>query len=471
MVLMDRRRDDLHHASITQVAASLRAGAVTSVEVTEHLLDRIDRANPTLNAFITVTPDLALEQARRADRELSEGRDRGPLHGIPVSYKDLIATAGVRTTAGSRLYEDRVPDHDASVVRRLAEAGAVTLGKTGLHEIAWGSTSINAHFGAIANPWRLDHHPGGSSGGSAAAVAAGLSYASLGTDTGCSIRQPAQCCGVVGHKPTFGLVSKAGVGPLVWSLDHVGPITRSVRDAAILIDAIAGYDVDDPYSLDLPAPEAIVGLDEPIDGLVVGVPRAYFFECGDADVVRLVEEAIGVLATLGARVVDVDVDADDLDAALDAVNTLFADTVAVHGAAFRARPDLVSPRIRDDLERIASRPAAEYAAASHFRHAFRRRLAAATAGCDVLATPTSTVAADPIESQPRGHGRERWKNCAIFNLTGQPSISVPCGFTAKDLPAGLMLTGRREDDRTVLRLAHAYEQATPWHARRPPAFE
>ncbi|HEY5624718.1 MAG TPA: amidase, partial [Gammaproteobacteria bacterium] len=256
----------LEFAAIPEVGALLRARRISSVELTELMLDRIDRLDRKLNAFITVTPELALRQARQADAEIGSGRDRGPMHGIPVAIKDLFATAGVLTTGGSKYYRDWVPEYDAAAVRKLADAGAVTLGKTGLHELAFGSTSINPHYGAVANPWKLDHHPGGSSGGSAVAVAAGMAYAALGTDTGCSVRQPAQCCGIVGHKPTYGLVSLAGVLPLVSSMDHVGPLTRTVRDAAIVLSAIQGYDPDDPGSIDREREDYTLSMRRGLDG-------------------------------------------------------------------------------------------------------------------------------------------------------------------------------------------------------------
>ena len=281
-------REGMEYSTVSEVAALIRFGDVSAVELTRLMLERIEKMNGSLNAFITVTAELALEQAAQADLELAEGRDRGPLHGIPVAIKDLIDTRGVLTTGGSKHYENRVPESDATVVTRLREAGAVMLGKTGLHELAFGSTSINPFFGAISNPWDLDYHPGGSSGGSAVAVAAGLAYAALGTDTGCSVRQPAQCCGIVGHKPTFGLVSKAGVLPLVSSMDHVGPITRCVRDAGLVLQAIAGADRRDPRTLSSPVDDFLEHLEEPIDGTVIGIPRAYFFEGGDSEVVDIV---------------------------------------------------------------------------------------------------------------------------------------------------------------------------------------
>ena len=454
------------YASVSEAAALLRGGEVSAVELTRLMLGRIEQMNAGLNAFITVTAELALAQAAQADRELADGRDRGPLHGIPVAIKDLIDTGGVLTTGGSRHYADRVPDSDATVVARLRDAGAVMLGKTALHEMAFGSTSINPFFGAVSNPWRLDHHPGGSSGGSAAAVAAGLAYAALGTDTGCSIRQPAQCCGIVGHKPTFGLVSKAGVMPLVASMDHVGPITRRVRDAALVLQAIAGADGADPFSLTGPVGDLVTDLEAAIAGAVVGIPRAYFFQGGDPEVVAIVERSLAVFSDLGAVLRDVQLP--DCAAAYQAADATFSEIVDANGDALRADPQGFSDAFKQRYRAMAQYRGAAYEAAQAHRVQFKAEMAEAMRVCDVLATPTSTVAAAPIDKRPPDHAKERRKNACIFDFTGQPSISVPCGFTRSGLPVGLMLSGRVGEDATVLRFARAFEKATPWHTHHPP---
>lgn len=459
---------DLAFMTIAEAGAKLRDKEIRSVQLIEILLDRINTHNDKLNAFMTVSDEIALGEATEADDEIDKGRYRGPLHGIPIAFKDLIATKGVRTTAGSKYYEDWVPDRDATVVAKLKNAGAVCLGKTGLNELAYGSTSNNPHFGAITNPWKLDYHPGGSSGGSAAAVAAGLAFAALGTDTGCSIRQPAQCCGVVGHKPTFGLVSKSDVIPLVWTMDHVGPLCRSVRDAAILLQAIAGPDEADPYSTRRNADDFLADIDAPIKGMRLGVPRNYFFEGGDPDVIQRVEEALQSFRQLGAEVAETDIP--DVKSAFYATAMTFAETAAAHGQAVSESPESFSDDLREMIERDAQRPVADYVAAQHLRQKFRRGVEDLMANFDALLMPTSTVAAAPIAEQPSGHARERWKNCAIFNFTGQPAISVPCGFTSSGLPVGLMIVGRPFADATVFRLAQAYESATDWHTKTP-AFE
>lgn len=458
--------DDLHYATLTEAGAALRAGDTTSVALTERLLQRIESLDGALNSYITVTADHALAQARRADAALRKGRDRGPLHGIPMAVKDLIATNGIRTTGGSLVYENWVPDYDATVIRKLDDAGAVMLGKTGLHELAFGSTSINPFFGAIANPWKLDHHSGGSSGGSAVAVAAGMAYAGIGTDTGCSVRQPAQCCGIVGHKPTFGLVSKAGVLPLVDSMDHVGPLTRSVRDAALVLQAIAGHDPDDPHCVDRPVPDFTEKLERPIDGAVIGVPRSFFYEDGDDEVCEIVSASLEVFELLGARAEDIEVA--DVQQAYRAGDVTFVEIVQAHGEVMRRDPSLFSDEFRERYAGVARSTPADYAEAQSFRERFRAQLDTLLQTYDVLAVPTSTVPAAPIASQPPAHAVERRKNASIFNFTGQPAISVPCGFTRSGLPVGLMLVGRMFEDATVLQFAAAFERATAWHEQRPP---
>ena len=475
------------YATISQAAAAIRAGETSSVELTRSSLVRIERLDGLLNAFITVTADAALQQAAQADRELAAGRDRGVLHGIPVAIKDLIDTRGVLTTYGSRYYAEHVPDEDAAVITRLHEAGAVSLGKTGLHELAFGSTSVNPFFGAIGNPWRPDYHPGGSSGGSAVAVAAGMAFAALGTDTGCSIRQPAQCCGIVGHKPTYGMVSKAGVLELVPSMDHVGPMTRSVRDSALMLEVITARHGNGPrgendsskesraidhqidsaprHVMDGALYNLIQRMETPIAGGVVGVPTDYFFQGGDEDVKSIVTEAIGVFEELGARVESVDLP--DCHQAYSEANATFSEVVDVHREALADDIEAFSEPFRARYSSMTRYSPSAYENAQRFREKFTRDMEKVLERVDVLAMPTATVAAAPIAEQPHEHAKERRKNACIFDFTGQPSISVPCGFTSDGLPVGLMICGGRFRDARVLRYAHAFEQATPWNGRHP----
>ncbi|MHA1564455.1 MAG: amidase [Alphaproteobacteria bacterium] len=454
----------VHFEKISEVGKRLRSGEITSAALTELMLERIEAHNDKLNAFITVTAELARKQAQQADEELARGHDRGPLHGIPVAVKDLFATDGIRTTCGSKLFEDWIPDHDATVVTRLREAGTVLLGKTGLHELAYGNTSINPFFGAIANPWAPDHDPGGSSGGSASAVAAGLAYAALGTDTGCSIRQPAHCCGIVGHKPTFGLVSKAGAFPLVWSMDHVGPLTRSVQDAAYLLNAIAGYDPKDPYSIRATSSGGLDVSEGSMEGVRIGVVRRFFFD-GHSDVIEVVDTALETFGELGATLVELDIP--DIDDAFAAAGTTFAEATAIHEKDLRERPNAFGDEVRGKLEGSLDMKATKYAEAQYFRRGFVARVEQLMLECDVLAAPTATITAAPIADRPDDYGRNAWKNSGIFDLTGQPSISVPCGFTQGGLPVGLMITGRLFEDEKVLLIANAFERATEWHKRVP----
>lgn len=454
----------VHFETISEIGKMLRSGEITAVALTELMLERIEAHNDKINAYITVTAELAREQAQQADHELEGGHDRGPLHGIPVAVKDLFATAGIRTTCGSKLFENWVPDYDATVVKHLYKAGAVLLGKTGMHELAWGSTSINPFFGAISNPWALDHDPGGSSGGSASAVAAGLAYAALGTDTGCSLRQPGHCCGIVGYKPTFGLVSKAGAFPLVWSMDHVGPLARSVQDAALVLGAISGYDSMDPYSVRTPTSSDFDISEGLIEGARVGVVRRFFFD-GHADVIEVVDAALETLRKNGAVLVELDIP--DIEDAFTAAGTTFAEANAVHAQAFEKRQDAFSEELRGKFESFSNMKAAEYAEAQHFRRGFTTRLEQLMSKCDVLVAPTSTIAAAPIANRPKDYGHYAWKNTGIFDFTGQPSISIPCGFTHAGLPVGLMITGRLFEDKNVLQFANAFEHATEWHKSVP----
>ncbi|MEO0616602.1 MAG: amidase [Pseudomonadota bacterium] len=455
----------LHFASIADAGRALRGGDTSSVALTTLMLERIAAHDAALNAFITVTDTLALAAARRADAELAAGHDRGPLHGIPIAIKDLCDTAGVRTTRGSRLFADHVPERDAHVMRRLHEAGAVMLGKTGLHELAYGTTSENDFFGPVHNPWRLDYISGGSSGGSAAAVAAGLAFGAVGTDTGCSIRQPAHCCGIVGHKPTYGLVSKAGVQPLVWSLDHVGPITRTVADAALMLSAMAGFDPEDPCSVDIAA-GSFDSAGGQVEGLRLGVVRRFFFD-GRDEVIATIDAAIARLVAAGAQVVTLDVP--EIAMASEQGRRMFVEALAVHERDLAERPNDFGAELRGKLEALKRVSAADYARAKRYQPEFARRIEGLLEHCDVLCAPASTITAMPIGDLPDDFHFNAWKNTCVFDYTGQPSISVPCGFTADELPVGLMLTSRRFEDAALLRAARAVEETLGAY-RMPPLF-
>lgn len=450
--------------SAEAIQASLTAGDFTSVELTQLFLQRIDALNGTMNAFITVTPETALAQARRSDEERARGRTRGPLHGIPVAIKDIIETRGIRTTSGARFHADSVPTEDATVVGRLAEAGAVALGKTNMTELAYGISGRNPFYGTVANPWAPGHETGGSSSGSAAAVAAGLCTLAVGTDTGCSVRQPAHCCGVVGFKPTFGVVSKAGVRPLVRSMDHVGFLTRSVGDAADMLDALGGYDPCDPYSCRAPlCRDAAAGRD--LADLRVGIMRRMFFD-GRSDVVGVVDGVIDALRAAGADVRELE--APDPEAAFAATRAMFADTAAVHADDVRACPEGFSEAMRNRILGSGETRLVDYLDALQHRREFTARMERLMADVDVLAAPTSTIAAPPVDDMPDDYGLLAWRNTCLFNFTGQPSISVPCGFSNDGLPVGLMLTGRLLEDHKVLHVARVLEARLGLQVETPP---
>ncbi len=460
--------DDLAFMSIAELAPRLAAREISPVEVTDALLARIERLEPRLNGFITLTAEAARHAARAAEAAIMAGAWLGPLHGIPVAIKDLYATRGVLTTFGSPLFAEWVPEFDAAAVERLKRAGAVLLGKTNLHELAYGTTSANAHYGAVQNPWKADHHPGGSSGGSAAAVAAGLAFAAMGSDTGASIRQPAACCGIVGIKPTFGRVSKYGALPLAWSMDHVGPLTRTVRDAALVLQALAGFDARDPSSVRRDVPDFCAGLERGVAGCRIGVVRRFFFDDCDPEVVRAVEAALGVLEGLGAAVEEVDLPG--IEAAYTAGTiTIAVEGTAYHAADLRARPELFSDEVRAAFELGAFYQGTDYVQAQRLRrHLMTETERGAMARLDAVVMPTSPLAATPITGSPPEHAMLRPRNTMPFNVLGLPAISVPCGFTSAGLPVGLQIAGRAWDEAGILRIAHAYEQASPWHRQRPP---
>jgi aspartyl-tRNA(Asn)/glutamyl-tRNA(Gln) amidotransferase subunit A len=453
--------------TIGDAAGRIRSRQLSPVELTRAYLARIERLNPKINAYITVMADEALAQARALEAELAAGRSRGPLHGIPIGLKDNIDTAGIRTTAASALFADRVPKEDAAIVTKLREAGAVFLGKLNMHEFAYGGTSAVTHFGPVHNPWNLEYSPGGSSGGSAAAVAARLCAAALGTDTAASVRLPAAFCGVVGLKATHGLASIRGIIPLSESHDHVGPLSRSVADAAMVMAALVGFDPLDPVSISGPPMNYVEAIGQRVSGLRVGIPRAPFYQNLDSEIAAASDAAIEVIRRLTKSVIDVTLPS------VDTFPLLSAEIYAYH-AAYVADPERKKLYQPVTLERIlggASIPATAVVEA-------RRRMAIArnTIGdlfkqVDVLVLPTSMAMPPRIADALARPTAEvsLIRNTLPFNAFGTPTISVPCGFTRAGLPIGVQISGPRFGEATVLALAHAYEQATEWH-RRMPAF-
>ena len=457
--------------SIAETAEQLRKGELSPVELTKNCLAQIEKLNPTLNAFITVTGGLALAQARDAEAEIARGNWRGQLHGIPLAMKDLIDTAGVRTTAASALYKDRVPAEDAEIVRRLKAAGAVLLGKQNLHECAYGGSSMISYYGEVHNPWDAARIAGGSSGGSAASVAAGLGYGAIGTDTAGSVREPAALCGIVGLKPTYGRVSVRGVIPLSLSLDHVGPITRTVSDAAVMLQAIAGYDGGDANSANIPVADYMASLREPWKPAKIGVPRKFFYEDLDPEIAFAVEQAIGILQGLADNLVEI-----EMDVPTDrTVQT--AEAYAYHAEFVSRSPELYQPETLRRICRGEEITAAEF---EHHRQDLKRirsEIHRVFDKVDVLVTPTTPVPAPAIDELKQNPDLLRprelllLRNTRPVNVWGLPAISIPCGFTSAGLPIGLQIIGPQWREDRVLQLAHAYEQATDWHKRCPKLVE
>ncbi len=448
--------------TIREAAAGLRARRFSAVELANTAMARIDRHDPSLRAFITITGEQALEQARQADRELSMGQDRGPLHGIPVGLKDLFGTRGVRTTAGSKVYEHFVPERDATVVEKLAAAGAVVMGKLNMHELAYGITSANPHFGVVRNPWNPQHSPGGSSGGSGAAVATQMVFMAMGSDTGGSIRIPASFCGTVGLKPTYGRVSRFGVLPLGFSLDHAGPLTRSVRDAALTLNVIAGHDPRDPGSSRRPVVDFLPDEDCSIRGLRIGFPERFFFEHLHEDVESAVRGALARAGSLGAVIKPVQLP--DM-AALNAIAriVLLSEASAVFEPHMENRAQFGSD-VLALLDQGRLVPATDYVNAQRLRRKMRREFDQVWKEVDCLIAPATPSPAPRIgDTTIRLGGRDEDVRLATtrlvrgVNALGFPALSLPCGLSASGLPVGLQIIGPAFEEALLLRIGAALE--------------
>ena len=462
---------DLAFASIEEIARLFRKRKLSPVELAKLMLDRIERLNPKLNAYITVTLDLALAQAKKAEAELfaprgrKSHRDRGPLHGIPISLKDNIYTAGVRTTAGSKILANFVPGHDAVVVVKLKEAGAVLLGKTNLHEFAYGATTNNPHYGPARNPWDLSRIPGGSSGGSAAAVAAGLCYGSIGTDTGGSIRIPASLCGIVGLKPRRGNVSDNGVIPLSPTLDCTGPLARTARDAAILLHAISGLSTQGHSGTFAPASF------KKLKKICLGLPKEFFFDVLSTEVQSCFASALRDFRKLGAQVKPISIPL--LNNTEDAGNHIaWPEATHFHQQSgwFPARAQEYGEDVRTRIEMGARISAVSYLEALAQRAQFINQLSSKMydAGIDALIVPTTPIAATQIGEEKTRIGEKEHLIRALLlrlnrpaNLAGVPAISIPCGFTSSGLPVGLQLIGLHTAELALLQIAHTFELAHP----------
>ena len=458
----------LHYLSIADAAERMRSGELTALALTEAYIARIEATNETLSAFITVTADAALAEARLADADAGAGRWRGPLHGIPVGLKDIYSTAGLRTTCHSRLLIDNVPAEDAVSVAKLKAAGAIVLGKLSTHEFAFGGPSYDLPFPPACNPWTLDCVPGGSSSGSGAAVAAGLCAGALGSDTGGSIRSPAGLCGIVGIKPTYGRVSRRGVYPLSFSLDHAGPMTWTVEDCAMMLQAISGYDPGDPGSFDVPVPDFTAQLDEPLTGLRIGVARSWYADGVTAEMAASMESMLAVLRDLGATVFDVVLpELADMNACGRII--LLSEAYAIHKATLNERPEDYGRFTRDRMRLGAFIGAEQYVQAQRMRRALGDRMTAIMRDCDVLVTAnqygpadtfTASTATFPFFGKPY--------LTMPFNVTGQPAMTMPCGYASNGLPLGFQIAGRPFDEATIFRVGHAYEQARGGLDHRPP---
>jgi aspartyl-tRNA(Asn)/glutamyl-tRNA(Gln) amidotransferase subunit A len=471
---------DLLELSALELARLIETREVSPVDVVQETSRRLDATEPILHAFVLRLEEEALAAARAAEQEIAAGRYRGPLHGIPVAIKDNIAVAGTVTAAGTRFLDDNVTPDDAEAVRRLRAAGAIVVGKTNLHELALGSTTINPHYGTTCNPWRTDCIVGGSSGGSAAAVAGRQVPLALGTDSAGSVRMPATVCGIVGLKPTHGRVSVRGlVASLTVTTDHIGPMTRTVADAALMLDAMAGHDPQDPFSRDRPLPryaDALGAAD--LRGVRIGVPTNFFFDLADPAVVAGVRAAIGELERLGATTSEVTIP--DLEEMMEIRVGLGGEGLAFVTPYLRAHPERFSPELRRRLYANYFITAGDYARTNRVRRLVQERFAAAMQHVDLLATPTAAVVAWPQPDQAVAvhdyrSGEDTTLSAGVAlrrltapaNFTGLPAITVPCGFTTAGLPIGLQLMARPFEEARLLAAAHAYEQATPWHTRRP----
>lgn len=449
--------------TLLEAAAALRARKSSSGELTAASLASIRELNPKLNAIQTPMEESARIRARQADAELARGDDRGPLHGIPIALKDLFATKGVRTTGGSKLFENWIPDYDDAVVEKLDRAGAVVVGKAGMHELAYGITSTNIHFGTVRNPANPECIPGGSSGGSAAAVASGMVFMAMGSDTGGSIRIPASYCGIAGLKPTFGRVSKYGVLPLGYSLDHMGPLARSVRDCAVVLESIAGYDPRDATSVRLPVPKLVPDPGCSIRGLRIGLPQNYYLEGLDADVETAVRAAFHRAESLGAMIVPLRVP--DIEA-LNAVSRviLLAEASAALEPYLENRRDQIGPQVLALLDQGRLLPATDYINAQRLRRMMQREFDQLWKQADCLFTPTTPITAPRIGAttvQLGGRTEDVRLASTRFmrgiNVLGLPALSLPCGKDRHGMPIGLQIVGRAFDEATILRAAAALE--------------
>ena len=466
---MARVDTPLHYLTIGEASELIRRQELSPVELTRACLDRIDATDGQLHSFITVLADEALDAARNAEAEILSGTYKGRMHGIPFALKDLYDTAGVRTTSGSRVDFDRVPSEDATTTARLKGAGGILLGKLAMHEFALGGPDFTTPFEPARNPWNLAHVTGGSSSGSASAVASGQCMGALGSCTGGSIRGPASLTGIVGLKATYGRVSRFGVVTLSWSQDHAGPMTWTVEDTAYMLQAIAGHDPKDPTSSHAPVPDYELSLREDIRGLKIGVPRHFFFDPHpdiNSEVVAKVEQGLSVLDELGATIQEVSVPSLEHVRAANSV-IMLSEAFAFHEKNLKNRPNDFGEMVRARFRIGGLFSASDYLQAQRARQSVKREFAEVLREVDVVVTPTMTQPAAAFEGYDATSTVRGRSFTAPFNVTGLPAISVPCGFTEGGLPIGMQIAGKPFDEPTVLRAAYTYQQSVNWYQRRP----
>jgi aspartyl-tRNA(Asn)/glutamyl-tRNA(Gln) amidotransferase subunit A len=457
----------LAYLSLSEVADLIVQRELSPVELTQATLERISELDAQLHAYYTVFATEALAAAREAEEQIRHGSTRGPLHGIPFAVKDIYEAGP--TTGGSKLRKDYVAAQDCTAVAKLKQAGGVLLGKLATYEFALGLPTLASHFPPARNPWNLERDPGGSSSGAGAALAAGLTFGAMGSDTGGSIRWPAFCCGIVGMKATYGRVSRAGVFPLSWNLDHTGPMTRTVKDCAVMLQACAGHDPRDPASAKVPVPDFRAKLGQDITGLRIGIPRKLFADTCDPEVLAAFDAAVAHMATLGAEVSEVEVlSFEELWAVFWPL--MCADAAAYHFADLQQRPDDYNPDLRLLLATGVLTSATSYLQSQRVREQIRRRMLQHLETVDVFMLPTTGSLPAPIRAEALGLASTSegfTLYTPLMNLTGFPALAVPCGFSASGLPIGFQLAGKPFDEATVFQAGYAYEQSTPWHTRHP----
>jgi aspartyl-tRNA(Asn)/glutamyl-tRNA(Gln) amidotransferase subunit A len=473
---------DIEAITISEISRHIRGKKLSPVELTNLFLERIKKLNPVLNAYVTLTEERALADAKVAEKEIARGRYRGPLHGIPFSIKDNLVTRGIRTTAGSKVLAEWVPDHDATVVERLKQAGAVILGKTNMHEWASGGTTINPYYGATRNPWDLERVPGGSSGGSASAVAASLCLGSIGTDNAGSVRNPASFCGTVGLKATYGRVSRFGDVPGTggFSSDHFGVFSKSIKDCATILQRIAGYDPKDPLSSEHPVGNFSRDIGKSVKGLKFGILRGYFNDKVATEVNSSMEEATLLLRSLGMKEVEFSIPHKDLIPAVQTATSRVENIVHLM-PHMKSRPDDFSRPLLHRLIGSLMIPASSYVTAQRVRRMICEEFEKAFDKLDVIVTPTTPITAPTLEECKQGFVEIDGKRIALqpagislgttftvpFNVTGLPAVSLCCGFSSVGLPIGMQIVGGNFEESRVFQVAHAYEQAARWFEKRP----